>query len=72
MPDAADAMDSIAKEELAYLADKPFDELIKLPSYATKQVVRDGHEFAVTIYHDSIALAEHRIIVQVLQQGWLG
>jgi len=72
MSDAADAMDSIAKEELAHLNIRSFDELVNLPSYTSKQVVRDGHELVVTIYHDSITLSEHRIVVQVIKQGWLG
>ncbi len=72
MPDAANVMDSLVKEELTHLSVRSFDELVKLPSYTTKQVVRDGHEFALTIYHDSIASTEHRIVVQVIKQGWLG
>jgi hypothetical protein len=72
MPDVADVMDSMGKEELARLTAWAFDELIKLPPYTTKHIVRDGHELDVTIYHDLIAPTEHSIVVQVTKRGWLG
>jgi hypothetical protein len=72
MSDATDVMGLIVKEELAQLAIKSFDELIKLAPHPTTHVARDGHKLGVTIYHDIIASGEHRIVVQVIKQGWLG
>ena len=72
MSDATDVMGSLLKEELDQLAIKSFDELIKLAPHTTTDVVWDGHMLSVTIYHDIIASGEHRIVVQVIKQGWLG
>ena len=72
MSDVGSVMDSIAKEELVCLTVRPFDELINLPPYTTKQIARDGHDLTVTVYHDSIVPTEHQIVVQVISRGWLG
>ncbi len=72
MSDVASVMDSIVMEEMARLTVSPFNELINLPPYSTKQVVRDDHKFSVTIYHDPVSLTEHQIVVQVFTRRWLG
>jgi hypothetical protein len=69
MSDANDVMGLIVKEELAQLAIKSFDELIKLAPHTTMHVVRDGYNLDITIYHDIIASGEHQIVVQVIKQG---
>ena len=72
MSDVIEVMGSIVNEELAQLAIKPFEELIELTPHGTSDVVRNGLKLSVTVYHDIIASGEHRIVVQVIKQGWLG
>lgn len=72
MSNANDVMGLIVKEELTQLAIKSFEELIKLTPHTTTQAARDGHGLDDTIYHDITASGEHRIVVQVIKQGWLG
>lgn len=71
MPHLLAVLSAVASEQLAELSAKPFDELVVLPHQSSEEVIRDGNNLTVSVWHDLLDSGEHRIVVQVGKPGML-
>ncbi len=67
-----DAVSTLVRERLDTLSAKAFDELEKLASQTSEDLNLLGKKVILSVWHDTLASQEHRVVVQAYIPGLLG
>lgn len=70
--DLKHAMDVTVRERVNALSLKTYEELARLPSQSSEDLILQGNKITLSVWHDVLSSQDHRIVVQAYKPGKFG